>query len=206
MTARVKFCGMTRREDLEAAAGIGVDAVGLVFVPGTPRNLDLDRARELVRGLPPFLGKVGVFADSSAARVRRIREALGLTAVQLHGRETPEQCAAVGGVLIKSFPVTENWDPSILTQYECEACLLEMRGSVKRTAAGVTFDWRRWVGKKLGRRIILAGGLTPENVAEAVRGVRPYAVDVSRGIESAPGIKDRDRMVAFLEAVRSADE
>jgi phosphoribosylanthranilate isomerase len=197
---RVKFCGMTRREDLESACELGVDAVGLVFVPGTPRNVDVARARELIRGLPPFVARVGVFADEDPVRIRRIREDLGLTAVQLHGSESPGHCAAVGGVRIKAFRVKSPWDPAVLDAYECEACLLDSPVPGGAGGGGVAFDWGMLHGL-MGRRIVLAGGLTEQNVGEAIRAVRPYAVDVSTGIESAPGRKDRERMAAFLRAV-----
>jgi phosphoribosylanthranilate isomerase len=204
VSVRVKFCGMTRREDLDCAADLGADAVGLVFVPGTPRCLEISRARELLRGLPPLLARVGVFADEDPLRVRRVREDLGLTAVQLHGSESPGNCAAVGGVRIKTFRVRENWDPAALAAYDCEAYLLEapVRGALG--GAGVAFDWEKLRGGVTGRRIVLAGGLTPENVGRAIAMVRPYAVDVSSGIESAMGVKDRHRMQAFIESVRES--
>jgi phosphoribosylanthranilate isomerase len=197
---RVKFCGMTRREDLESACELGVDAVGLVFVPGTPRHLEVARARELIRGLPPFVARIGVFADEDPVRIRRVREELGLTAVQLHGSESPGHCAAVGGVRIKAFRVRPGWDAAALEAYECEACLLDSPVPGGLGGGGVAFDWGS-LGGLHGRRIILAGGLTPENVAEAIRIVRPHAVDVSSGIESAPGLKDRSRMADFMRAV-----
>ena len=204
MKVLVKFCGLKRREDVEAAAELGADAVGLIFVPGTPRFVEASRARELLRGLPPFVARVGVFADEDPMRVRRLREDLGLTAVQLHGSESPGHCAAVGGIRIKTFRVREGWDASALAAYDCEACLLEAPLSAARGGGGVAFDWERVRGGVPGRRIILAGGLTPDNVGLAIDIVRPYAVDVSSGVESAPGIKDRRRMEAFLDAVRKA--
>jgi len=191
---------MTRREDLEAACELGVDAVGLVVVPGTPRHVDVARARELIRGLPPFVARVGDFADEDPIRIRRVREELGLTAVQLHGSESPGHCAAVGGVRIKAFRVKPPWDPVVLGAYECDACLLDSPVPGGLGGGGIAFEWGTLRGLG-GRRIILAGGLTPENVAEAIRAVRPYAVDVSTGIESAPGHKDRQRMAAFVQAV-----
>jgi phosphoribosylanthranilate isomerase len=203
MRVRIKFCGMTRREDLLAASDLGADSLGLVFVPGTPRFLDLARARELLRGCPPLISRVGVFADEDPMRVRRIRDELGLSAVQLHGSESPGHCATVGGPLIKVFRVSEGWDRRALDRYDCEACLLEATPSVAGGKA--PFDWERFRGGFPGRRVILAGGLTPQNVANAVRVVRPYGVDVSRGIESAPGVKDPSLMEAFLQAVREAE-
>ena len=204
MRVLVKFCGLKRREDVEAAAELGADAVGLVLVPGTPRFVEASRARELLRGLPPFVARVGVFADEDPMRVRRLREDLGLTAVQLHGSESPGHCAAVGGIRIKTFRVREGWDAAALAAYDCEACLLEAPLPTAIGGGGVAFDWERIRGGVPGRRIILAGGLTPDNVGHAIDVVRPYAVDVSSGVESAPGIKDRRRMEAFLEAVRRA--
>ncbi len=205
MRVRIKFCGMTRREDLEAAAEMGADAVGLVFVRGTPRNVEPDLARDLIRGLPPFLVRVGVFADEEPERVRSIREELALGIVQLHGGEPPEVCEAVGGPLIKTFQVDRGWDPTVLDRYSCGACLLEARRSGSTIGERMAFDWGTLRGRLADRRIILAGGLTSRNVAEAIRAVRPYAVDVSSGIESAPGIKDHGRMHAFVEAVRRGE-
>jgi phosphoribosylanthranilate isomerase len=202
LRVRVKFCGMTRPEDLEAAADLGADAVGLVFVPGTPRVLSIPRAREILRELPPFVARVGVFADDDPSRIRRIREDLALTSVQLHGDETPLDCQAVGGSIIKTFKIHEGWAVSSTGPYSCHACLLEGESAGRAGGATVPFDWNRLRGGIPGRRIILAGGLMPENVEEAIRIVRPYAVDVSRGIEAAPGAKDRGKMAAFLEAVR----
>lgn len=205
MRVRIKFCGMTRREDLERAAELGVDAVGMVFVPGTPRHLDPGRVRDLLRGLPPFLCRVGVFADEDPLRVRRIRQELGLNAVQLHGSESPGHCAAVGGPLVKTLRVRPDWDPKILDLYDCDGFLLEAPMSGRIGGGGVPFDWRILEGGISGRRIIVAGGLTADNVEEAIRRCRPYAVDVSTGIESSPGVKDPARMTAFVEAVRRAD-
>jgi len=201
MRVRLKFCGMTRREDVETAAALGVDAIGVVFVPGTPRCVEPSRAKELLRGLPPFVARVGVFADEDPIRIRRIREELGLTAVQLHGSESPGHCAAVGGVRIKTFRVRDDWNPALLAAYDCEACLLEAAVPGALGGAGMSFDWERLRGGVAGRRIILAGGLNPANVAQAVHIVRPYAVDVSSGVESATGIKDRARMEAFISAL-----
>ena len=206
MRVRVKFCGMTRREDIDCAEELGAEAVGLVFVPGTPRCLEVSRARELLRGLPPLLARVGVFADEDPMRVRRVREDLGLTAVQLHGSESPGNCAAVGGVRIKTFRVREDWDAAVLAAYDCEACLLEapIRGSLG--GGGVAFEWQKIRGGVATRRIILAGGLTPENVSRAIELTRPYAVDVSSGIESSVGVKDPDKMKAFMESVKGCQE
>jgi len=201
MRVRLKFCGMTRREDVETAAALGVDAIGVVFVPGTPRCVEPSRAKELLRGLPPFVARVGVFADEDPIRIRRIREELGLTAVQLHGSESPGHCAAVGGVRIKTFRVRDDWNPALMAAYDCEACLLEAAVPGALGGAGMSFDWERLRGGVAGRRIILAGGLNPANVAQAVHIVRPYAVDVSSGVESATGIKDRARMEAFISAL-----
>jgi len=203
---RIKFCGMTRREDLERAAELGVDAVGMIFVPGTPRYLDPGRARDLIRGLPPFLSRIGVFADEDPVKVRRIRHEVGLNAVQLHGSESPGHCAAVGGPLIKTIRVRDPWDPKLLDLYEVEGFLLEAPMALRLGGGGVRFDWRILGGGVAGRRIIVAGGLTAESVGEAVRLTRPYAVDVSTGIESSPGVKDPIRMAAFVEAVRRAEE
>ena len=204
MMPRIKICGITRREDLESAAAAGADAVGVILVKGTPRSLDPARARELLRSAPPLLARVGVFADEDPMHIRRVREDLGLTAVQLHGSESPGHCAAVGGIRIKTLRVRGDWSAVSLESYDCEAFLLEapVRGALG--GGGVAFDWSRLAGGVAGKRIIVAGGLTPQNVAQAVRLLRPYAVDVSSGVESAPGVKDPRLMEAFVAAVRGA--
>lgn len=204
MRTRIKFCGITRRADLEAAATAGADAIGVILVAGSPRSLDLARARDLMRFAPPFLARVGVFADEDPIRIRRIREDLGLTAVQLHGSESPGHCAAVGGIRIKTLRVREDWSPASMEPYEVEAFLLEAPVPGALGGGGVAFDWSRLAGLAGDRRIIVAGGLTPDNVAEAVRLLRPYAVDVSSGVEQSPGVKDPELMRAFVQAVRGA--
>ncbi len=204
MRPHIKFCGITRRVDLEAAAAAGADAVGVILVPGTPRSLDLARARDLLRSAPPFLARVGVFADEDPIRIRRIREDLGLTAVQLHGSESPGHCAAVGGVRIKTLRVREGWSPASMEPFDVEAFLLEAPVPGALGGGGVAFDWSRLAGQTGSRRIIVAGGLTPDNVAEAVRLLRPYAVDVSSGVEQSAGVKDATLMEAFVQAVRGA--
>ena len=204
MRPRIKFCGITRRVDLEAAAAAGADAIGVILVAGTPRSVDLARARDVLRSAPPFLARVGVFADEDPIRIRRIREDLGLTAVQLHGSESPGHCAAVGGIRIKTLRVREDWSPASMEPYEVEAFLLEAPVHGALGGGGVAFDWSRLAGRSFNRRIIVAGGLTPHNVAEAVRLLRPYAVDVSSGVEQSPGVKDPALMQAFVQAVRGA--
>jgi phosphoribosylanthranilate isomerase len=204
MRPRIKFCGITRRQDVEAAAAAGADAIGVILVSGTPRAVDPARARELFRSAAPLLARVGVFADEDPMRIRRLREDLGLTAVQLHGSESPGHCAAVGGIRIKTLRVRDDWSAACMEAYDCEAFLLEAPVPGALGGGGVAFDWSRLAGGGEGRRIILAGGLTPHNVAEAVRLVRPYAVDVSSGVEASPGVKDPVLMEAFAAAVRGA--
>ncbi|HEU5182022.1 MAG TPA: phosphoribosylanthranilate isomerase [Candidatus Polarisedimenticolia bacterium] len=205
MRPRIKFCGITRRADLEAAAAAGADAVGVILVAGTPRSLDPARARDLLRSAPPFLARVGVFADEDPIRIRRIREDLGLTAVQLHGSESPGHCAAVGGVRIKTLRVREDFSPASMEPFDVEAFLLEAPVPGALGGGGVAFDWSRLATHgAFGRRIIVAGGLTPDNVAEAVHLLRPYGVDVSSGVEQSPGVKDAKRMEDFVRAVRGA--
>jgi phosphoribosylanthranilate isomerase len=198
----VKICGITRREDALEAAALGASAIGLVFWPRSPRAIDSVSARAIVETLPPLVTAVGVFVDQAEAEVERIAAEVRLGAVQLHGRETPEYCARVRRPVIKSFGVDEAFDETMLHPYPAGiTVLLDARDDQKRGGTGRRIDWTIAARVAGVRRVMLAGGLEPANVEEAVRTVRPFAIDVSSGVEAAPGIKDRDKMRALFEAV-----
>lgn len=208
MTARVqvKVCGLTTPEDARAAAEAGADAIGFVFWPKSPRALDVETARRIAAALPPFVARVGVFVDASRDELRRVAEAVPLELVQLHGHEPLEALEDLPRRAIKALGVNADFDVEQARRYaeRADALLLDTGGQVLPGGSGRTFDWT--VAREVRARVprlILAGGLTPDNVAAAITAVRPDAVDVSSGVESSPGRKDAARLRAFIEAVRS---
>lgn len=207
MRTRIKICGVTRPDDARAAAAAGADAIGLVFYAGSPRALNLDAARAAAAALPPLVSRVALFLDPSAADVQTIVDALRPDLLQFHGGESPEFCGRFGVPYMKAVPMgDERADPAAYAARFADAAALLLDGHRPGEAGGrgKGFGWEeRHGGHDLP--VVLAGGLTPDNVAEAVRDVRPYAVDVSSGVESAPGVKDSARIRAFAEAVREAD-
>jgi len=202
---RVKICGITRPEDAVAAAQAGADAIGLVFAD-SPRRVSESQAAAVLAALPPLVTPVALFVDASVERVRGVCGALGVRTVQLHGDEPPEvarELAAEGLCVLKAFRVGQAADLEGMAGYPADAFLLDSRVPGRAGGTGVAFDWRLAQQAEAARPIILAGGLSPENVAEAVARVRPYAVDVSSGVESAPGVKDAERVRAFVSAARA---
>jgi len=204
---RVKICGITSAEDGLAASAAGADAIGLVFWPRSPRALDLGRAREIAAALPPLVLRVGVFVDAPAAEIARTADAVGLDLVQLHGDEPPDALAALPRRALKALRVGDGFRPEQALAYEGRAAglLLDTRHGSAPGGSGRSFDWSH--ARALRERVrflVLAGGLTPENVAEAIAAVRPDAVDVSTGVESSPGRKDPVRVAAFVAAARGA--
>lgn len=207
MRTRVKICGITRAEDGVAAARAGADAVGLVFFPDSPRFVTTDSARRVVASLPPFVSVVALFVDASQDLVRQVLDAVRVDVLQFHGNESPAECEAFGRPYIKALRMRHEVDVEAhAVRFRSAAGLLldaYIPGAPGGT--GVSFDWRL-VPEKLGLPVILAGGLRPDTVAAAVRAVRPYAVDVSGGVEASKGIKDADKIAAFMRGVREADE
>ncbi|GAB4262031.1 phosphoribosylanthranilate isomerase [Deferrisoma sp.] len=202
MRTRVKVCGLARRDDALLAADLGADALGFVFAPGTKRPADPEVVARVVEELPPFVTAVGVFRNQPADEVRGIVRACGLHLAQLHGREDADYVAGLGVPVLKAVGVTGSESLETLARYPgCRAFLLDAPGG----GTGRTIDWGLAREAKRFGRIVLAGGLTPENVAEAIRAVRPWAVDGASGTEARPGVKDPAKLRAFLEAVRRAD-
>ena len=201
---RVKVCGITSREDALAACDAGADALGFNFAEAAKRRnryVDPDAARAIISELPPFVTTVAVCVNAPLETVRQYLDFVDF--VQLHGDESPEFCAALGGRVIKAFRVGPEFDPSQMAAYNAAAYLLDAYVPGEPGGTGQTFDWNTAVrAKALGRHIVLAGGLTPENVAEAVGAVRPYAVDVAGGVESAPGKKDYELIRRFILGAR----
>jgi phosphoribosylanthranilate isomerase len=204
MPVRVKICGITRLEDALAAAELGADALGFNLWPGSRRRVDPGAVRAIVGRLPPFVTPVGVFVNQEPAEVQRLASLARVTVLQLHGDEEPSHCAAQAMPVIKAFRVAGPGDLAAIARYrEAAAVLLDAPGE-GFGGSGRTFDWELARRASAGKPLILAGGLTPENVAAAVRAVRPWAVDVASGVESSPGLKDRDLMARFLRAAKEA--
>lgn len=207
MRTRIKICGVTRPDDARAAAAAGADAIGLVFYADSPRALDLESAYAVAAALPPFVSRVALFLDPSAADVQAVIDALRPDLLQFHGDESPEFCGRFGVPYVKAVPMgDEGADPDAYAARFADAAALLLDGHRPGQAGGrgEGFDWE---GRGGGRSmpVVLAGGLTPDNVAEAIRSVRPYAVDVSSGVESARGVKDPARIRAFAAAVHETD-
>jgi len=198
MRVRVKICGITRIEDGLAAADAGADAIGLVFAD-SPRQVTTAQARAIVSALPPFIKVVGLFVDPSADAVRAVLGEVPLDLIQFHGLETPELCRALGRPYLKAIHIKEGVDAGVAARRYPDAAgiLFDTFHPQVAGGSGNAFDWSQ-VPRDLGRPVILAGGLTPDNVAAAVKQVRPYAVDVSSGVEISKGIKDAARIAAFI--------
>jgi phosphoribosylanthranilate isomerase len=197
----VKICGITRLEDAEAAVDAGAGAIGFIFWPASPRFIDPHRARKIAAMLPPFVTPVGVFVNQPLDYVNGVSTLARLGAVQLHGDEQPDFAAAVASPVIKATTLgvddVRAWPANV-------RLLLDVHDPVARGGTGRTIDWTEAREVAARRKILLAGGLTPDNVAEAVARVRPFGIDVSSGVESAPGIKDHRRLQALFEAVHDA--
>jgi phosphoribosylanthranilate isomerase len=206
MSVKVKICGITNAPDALAAVEAGADALGFMFYEKSPRHLSIRDAAEIIRQLPPFVIKVGVFVDASEDLVMRAIGDCGLNTLQFHGRETPEYCTQFGLLTMKAFRIRDAESLKELRNYPTDAWLLDAYAADKLGGTGEKFNWDLAIeAKKLGRPIFLAGGLTPENVAEAVKKVHPYAVDVSSGVEATPGKKDHEKIRQFIKAAKSVE-
>ena len=205
MRLRVKVCGITRPEDGLAAAELGADAVGLVFAPGSPRQVDLATARAICRELPPFVARVGVVVNPEPDELARIAGETGIDWIQFHGEETPDRCQAATLPWLKAFRVGEGFELDALAPYATDLYLLDADQPDLRGGSGRTADWA--VAARIARqvRVVLAGGLGPGNILEAVSRVHPYAVDLNSGVESAPGRKDRAALERVFAQLRSGD-
>jgi len=206
MRTRIKVCGITRVEDAIAAAALGVDALGFVFWPGSPRCITPRAAAAITAALPPFVAKVGVFVNQSPAEIRAFAGEAGLDAVQLHGDEPAELWARVPGRCIKAVAVGPGFDAAGLADWPPAIWpLLDACDPARRGGTGREIDWGLAARAARIRPVILAGGLSPSNVGLAVSRVRPFALDVSSGVEREPGIKDPEKLRTFVGAVLAAD-
>lgn len=204
MQVRVKICGITRVEDALHAERLGAFAVGFVFFPGSRRYIEPEDAGRITRELGPGILKVGVFVNGDPAAVREIAGEAGLDALQFHGDETPEYVRSFGDrTVIKALRVGEGFDPASMMDYPGEMFLLDAMAAGAYGGTGKSFDWR--IAPACGNygNIIIAGGLSPLNVAEAIMTASPWGVDVSGGVEVSCGVKDHAAMNAFFDAVRS---
>ncbi len=205
MSTRIKICGITSVVDGVAAAEAGADMIGLMFYERSPRHVSLATATEISRALSPFIVKVGVFVNPDEDTVMRAIGECGVTLLQFHGEETPEFCTQFGVMSMKALRVRDAASLDALPNYATDAYLLDAYSPDAHGGTGAKFNWDLAIeAKKHGKPIFLAGGLTAENVAEAVRRVEPFGVDVSSGVESAPGKKDHATVRAFIQAVRQS--
>ena len=210
---RIKMCGITNRYDAEEGVLAGVDALGFIFVDASPRHVSPELARGIIADLPPFVDCVGVFVDCDLKEVEEIIACCGLSHVQLHGSEDPGYCeclarSAPSCKVIKAFRVGGETGADLFTPYDdvVQGFLLDTYSKGIAGGTGMPFDWRIIDRLRLQSPLILAGGIGPENVREAIRQVHPFAIDVNSGVELTPGMKDSGKLHAFMEQVRLADQ
>jgi phosphoribosylanthranilate isomerase len=206
MRTRIKICGITSVEDALAAARLGADAIGLVFYPPSPRYVEVEQAAEIAAALPPFVTTVGLFVNADEQTIADVISRVRIDLIQFHGNECKDYCGLHQRPYIKAVRMSDDVDlDNQLNDFsQARGLLLDTYKAGVPGGTGEQFNWDR-VPAHLADKIILAGGLTPENVKDAVAQVHPYAVDVSGGVESAPGKKDTEKMARFIEAVRSQE-
>ena len=199
---RVKICGITRREDALAAVDAGTDAIGLVFYEKSPRAVTLSQAEVIIQRLPPFVSIVALFVDAAPKFINQVLNALPIDCLQFHGNETATQCELYGRPYYRVLRMEPGCDPSAFLQNYSgsNALLLDAYNDKVQGGSGETFDWSK-IPKGLNKPLVLAGGLSTHNVADAITRVQPYAVDVSSGVESSKGIKDHKKITDFMKEV-----
>lgn len=204
---RVKICGITDPDDARDAALLGADAIGLNFYEKSPRHIDPSRASRIIERLPAFVSVVGIFVNHPDPQsLEDLALSLGLHAVQLHGNETPDYCSMIQRVkVIKAFRVDAQFRVESLRTFGNQMFVLDSGNAAQFGGTGKVFDWNQAYGANAFGWIMLAGGLNPDNVSEAISTLHPYAVDVSSGVESSPGRKDYEKMRRFIESVRKTD-
>jgi phosphoribosylanthranilate isomerase len=203
MPIRIKICGITQYEDAKTAVNLGVDALGFIFYPKSPRYIHPLAAKDIICKLPPFVSKVGVFVDDTAESITAVFQQTGIDTVQLHGNETPELANGFSCAVIKAFGVGPDFSLASLSQYKVSGYLLDT-WSEDRGGSGKTFDWS--IAKKAAQlypNIILSGGLNPSNIRDALENVSPYAVEFNSGVEIKPGIKNHYKMRDAVKIVKS---
>jgi len=203
---RIKVCGMTDQAEATAIAALGVDALGFIFVASSPRCIEVEKAKAIIASLPPFIHAVGVFMDEEAARVNAIAHDCGLTLIQLHGHESPGYCRAMSRPVLKAFRIGEN-APADLAPYHglVKGFLLDTYRPGQAGGTGEAFNWELLQRLTIPGPLLLAGGLTPDNVASAIRQTHPFAVDINSGVEISPGRKDLGLIRQLIAEVKDAD-
>jgi phosphoribosylanthranilate isomerase len=200
---KVKVCGMTSLKDALVAVEEGADAVGFIFYKKSPRSVTMKIVREIVLELPPFVDTVGVFVDESAVQINKIADYCNLDIIQLHGDESPTFCKRIRRKVIKAFRIKDMQSVKKISSFQVSGFLLDTFSENLHGGTGKVFDWNLVLPAKKFGPVIMAGGLTPNNVQQAVRQVRPYGVDVCSGVESEPGIKDHKKLRAFLKNAKA---
>jgi len=203
-TVRVKICGITTLDDARCAVSAGADALGFVFHPQSPRYISPEAAAKISALLPPFVTTVGLFVNVQRNEIQRTMKTAGLQVVQLHGDESPDECVIPGYPVIKAIRVKDAGSLTDIDRYDVAGLLLDAWNDSHYGGTGETFDWQLAKRLTAGLPVVLAGGLTPDNVAAAVTTVHPYAVDVSSGVECSPGSKDHNKIYQFIQHVRQA--
>ncbi|MGO8766739.1 MAG: phosphoribosylanthranilate isomerase [Limisphaerales bacterium] len=205
MSTRVKICGITNLADAHAAVEAGADALGFILYEKSPRHVTLSRAAEISKQLPTFILRVGVFVNATENFIRRAISEAGLTTLQFHGDETPDDCERFGLMTMKAFRMRNAGTLGEIAKYHTDAYLLDAFSPSVLGGTGHTFNWDLAVeARKMGKPIFISGGLTPENVADAIQKIHPFGVDVASGVERAPGQKDHAKVRAFVNAAKSA--
>jgi len=200
---RIKICGITRLEDARAAAGLGVDALGFIFAPQSPRYISPIDAAEIIRRLPPFVSRVGVFVDEDPRRVIEAAQVSGIDTIQLHGSETPRYCASMPLPVIKALSVSDDFDLAAIATYKTAGILLDTWDPERKGGSGRTFNWQVAIDAcRKCDSLILSGGLGPSNIREAIETVCPYAVDLNSGVEAGPGVKNHTKMREVVAVIR----
>lgn len=200
---KAKVCGMTNLKDALVAVEEGADAVGFIFYKKSPRSVTMKLVREIVLELPPFVDTVGVFVDEAADQINKIADYCNLDMIQLHGDESPAFCKRMRRRVIKAFRVKDMQSVKTLSNFQVSGFLLDTFSESLHGGTGKVFDWNLALPAKKFGPVIMAGGLTPNNVQQAIRQVRPYGVDVCSGVESEPGIKDHKKVRAFLKNAKA---
>jgi len=200
---KVKVCGMTSLKDALVAVEGGADAVGFIFYKKSPRSVTMKTVREIVLELPPFVDTVGVFVDETAEQINKIADYCNLDIIQLHGDESPTFCKKIRRKVIKAFRIKDMQSVKKLSSFQVSGFLLDTFSENLLGGTGKVFDWNLALPAKKFGPVIMAGGLTPNNVQQAVRQIRPYGVDVCSGVESEPGIKDHKKVRAFLNNAKA---
>ena len=199
---KVKICGTTSLKDAFLAVESGADAIGFIFYKMSPRNISQKEAKAIILQLPPFVETVGVFVNETSDKINRIAEQCKLNSIQLHGEESPALCRRVKRKVIKAFRVKNADSLKSIASYDVSGFLLDSHNDGSKGGTGQVFDWNLALRVKKQGPVILAGGLNPYNVFTAIHRVKPYGVDVCSGVENSPGIKDHEKVRAFIKSVR----